>query len=222
MPKTWKRWLRPAISLTVAAALQGLPAGLPRALPQELEGEKLSVLRDGTVDERLEALQWLAKNGRETNTEPIVKSLRDTDVGVRQLAENALWSIWTRSGDPMTDERLKMGTYLMFNGGLNKSVEIFSAIIAAHPDFAEGYNKRATAWYLLGAYERSLADIRLTLERNGFHFGALSGAGYCMLKLERLAEAVAYMERALEINPNLDGVRELIRDVRKALDRKAI
>jgi tetratricopeptide (TPR) repeat protein len=212
---SWAFALLTAVTLSLA---------FPTDVPGQEASEKvmLRLLRHGSAPERREALHWLAGNGGQPSVGTIVKSLRDSDSGVRELAENALWSIWTRSGDTVTDEKLKVGTYLMVNGSVTESVEIFNQIISAHPEFAEGYNKRATAWYLLGAYDRSMADIRLTLDRNPHHFGALTGAGYCMLKMERMEEAAAYMERALKINPNMEGVRELLEETRKRMGRKAI
>jgi tetratricopeptide (TPR) repeat protein len=199
---SWAFALLTAVTLSLA---------FPTDVPGQEASEKvmLRLLRHGSAPERREALHWLAGNGGQPSVGTIVKSLRDSDSGVRELAENALWSIWTRSGDTVTDEKLKVGTYLMVNGSVTESVEIFNQIISAHPEFAEGY-------------DRSMADIRLTLDRNPHHFGALTGAGYCMLKMERMEEAAAYMERALKINPNMEGVRELLEETRKRMGRKAI
>ena len=188
----------------------------------EAERARLDALRRGTVAERVEALGWLAENGHQSGVGAIVTSLRDSDEGVRRLAESTLWVIWSRSGIERVDEMLKFGGYLMANGRLWQAVAIFDEVVSEMPDFAEGYNKRATAWYLLGKYQYSLKDIQLTLERNPYHFGALSGAGYCMIRLEKMQEALGYLKRALKINPNLKGVEELATGIERGLVRKAI
>ena len=133
-----------------------------------------------------------------------------------------MWAIWSRSGSSHVDNLLKTGGFLITQGNFFQAIQFFDEVISAKPDFAEGYNKRATAWYMMGSYKKSLADIALTLERNPFHFGALSGAGYCMIQLQRYGEAVIFLQQALEINPNLKGVRELTNELMRELKRQAI
>src|SRR5205823_6190534 len=79
---------------------------------------------------------------------------------------------------------------------------------ARRPEFAEGWNKRATVYYLLGEYAKSLADCDEVLKRNPYHFGALSGYGMIYLQLDQPTRALEYFERALAVNPNLSSVQE--------------
>lgn len=184
--------------------------------------ERLLSLRSNSITERVEALIWLAEHGENSGSKVVVKSLRDESLEVRKLAEQTLWSIWSRSGSSRVDDMLRTGGFLMSQGSFHQAVRFFDEVISEMPAFAEGYNKRATAWYLLGSYSKSLADINQTLARNPFHFGALSGAGYCLIQLERYGEAIGYLRRALEINPNMDGVRELSKTLMKRLRRQTI
>lgn len=211
------RWIIPA-----AALLALLAAPLHLQAGTDPEWEWLQSLDSSSTSERREALNWLARYGASAVAETIVKRLKDEDRDVRQLAEQALWAIWSRSGSTRVDDLLSTGGRLMSQGSLWQAVQFFDEVISEMPGFAEGYNKRATAWYLLGSYEKSLADIDLTLRRNPYHFGALSGAGYCMIRLKRYREAVVFLQRALEINPNLESVRELIGALTKRLRRAVI
>ena len=100
-------------------------------------------LEAGDIGERRKALIWLAEHADETAVLPILAALKqDADEGVRNLAETALWSIWTRSGDSEVDHLMKIGTFLMVNGEFQRAELVFSEIIGLKPDFAEGYNKR--------------------------------------------------------------------------------
>jgi tetratricopeptide (TPR) repeat protein len=83
-------------------------------------------------------------------------------------------------------------------------------VIELKPDFAEGWNKRATAFYLAGEYRRSLADCDEVIKRNPSHFGALSGYAQIYLRLDRPDKALEFFRRALAVNPNLDGVQAAI------------
>jgi len=65
-------------------------------------------------------------------------------------------------------------------------------------------------YFLLGQNERSLLDCDEVLKRNPKHFGALSGAGQIHLRLGHFQQALDFFQRALQVNPNLDGIREAI------------
>jgi tetratricopeptide (TPR) repeat protein len=71
------------------------------------------------------------------------------------------------------------------------------------PSFAEGYNKRATVYYLLQEYEEAIQDCRSTLALNPYHFGALSGLGLCYAALQDLESALFWFEKAFTLHPGL-------------------
>jgi len=204
---------RRAALLAAALLLNLLAAAVLGAVPGA--EARLRALREGDVPARREALSWLAQFGDASAVEPVVARLRDPDPAVRELAEAALWAIWSRSGDPETDRLLEAGGRLLAAGRLRAALGAFERVVRRRPDFAEGYNKRATVLYHLGDYEGSLADIAETLRRNPHHFGALSGAGLCLVEQERPREALLYFERALEINPNLRSVRVMAEQLRR-------
>ena len=81
-----------------------------------------------------------------------------------------------------------------------------TAIIGRKPDFAEGWNKRATLYYSIGEYQKSLRDCDEVIKRNPLHFGALAGYGLIYVQLDQPDRALEYFKRALKINPNMQGV----------------
>ena len=214
----------PAVWLLVLPALLWLSLPGPRAgWGEELPtGPLLRQLEEGTTEVRRHALVELAEHGDTATVPKVAAALRDTDPITRRLAERALWSIWSRSGDEDVDELMKTGTLLLTRGNPAQSVAVFGRIIELAPDFPEGYNKRATAYYHIGEFEKSLQDISQTLRRNPYHFGALSGAGLCLVELERFDEAVGYFDRALKINPNLQGIVELRKAILKRSKKPVI
>ena len=147
----------------------------------------------------------------------LLAALRDPDARVRVLAERALWEVWSRSGTEEVDDLLRAGIVEMQHGQLEASLDTFSEVIRRRPDFAEGWNKRATVYYLVGEYRKSAADCDEVLKRNPAHFGALSGYGMIWLRLDEPARALERFEQALAVNPNLDSVRETIEGLRALL-----
>ena len=150
-----------------------------------------------------------------------MKRLRDDSAFVREYAERGLWLLWSRSGEPDIDRVMARGVEEMQAGRLAAAIGLFSEVIRRRPDFAEGWNKRATVHYLAGDLRRSLADCDEVIRRNPAHFGALSGYGQIYFQLEEYEKAIAWWRRALEANPNMLGVEinlrhaeELLRDKR--------
>jgi len=207
-----------AAALALAAALLVTPGGPGRAAAEPTRQEAREALRAlADVETRRAAALWLGQKGLMDDAPVLVQALRDQDPLVRASAEQALWQVWSRSGDDEVDGLLALGIEQMSAREGDAAVETFSRVIARRPDFAEGWNKRATVHYLMGAYAKSLADCDEVLKRNPHHFGALSGYGMIYLQLDQPARALEYFERALAVNPNLSSVVDTVEMLKRRL-----
>ena len=108
----------------------------------------------------------------------------------------------------------------MSSGDAKGAIETFTKIIQARPDFAEGWNKRATIYFLTGEYEKSLKDCDEVVKRNPQHWGVLSGYGQIYVRLGQPEQALVYFQRALQVNPNLKQVEAMIEDLKQVLIEK--
>ena len=122
---------------------------------------------------------------------------------------------WSKSGSPAMDLLLKRGRDAMEAGDLEAAIEHFTALTDHAPDFAEGWNARATAYFLNGQFGPSIADIQHTLALNEHHFGALSGLGQIFEALEQDDKAIAAYEAALAIHPHQEGIRQALERLEK-------
>jgi tetratricopeptide (TPR) repeat protein len=136
-----------------------------------------------------------------------LQALVGNDVAAASRAEAALWKMWHSSGNREIDELLREGIAVMERRDLEDAEAIFARVINRAPDFAEGWNKRATVRYVAQNYEGSIADCEETLRRKPHHFGALSGQGLCYMALGRHRDAAALFRRALAVHPRLQGAR---------------
>lgn len=210
---------RTAIVLLTLALTTAAPSVFPA--PPQSRAEALRALQDGDAAARAEAVVWLANLGTMADAALLEARLRDESAFVRGFAEQGLWLLWSRSGDPGVDELMARGVAAMQEGRHAQAIDLFSEVIRQKPDFAEGWNKRATARYLAGRYAESIADCDEVLTRNPRHFGALSGLGEIYLALERPAQALAWYRRALEVNPNLLGVEFRVKQLEERLGETA-
>lgn len=190
------------------------------AAPPAEQAALLEQLRNGATEERRIAAERLGEIGDDGATTALVQALRDPDSTVRSEAHDSLWAIWHRSGDPAIDALLAQGIALMQSGRLPESVAVFSDVITRAPAFAEGWNKRATAYYLMGELDRSLADCEEVVKRNPVHFGALSGFGLIYLQKEDLPKAAEYFEKALAVDPTLAQVEAVLERIREVLRQR--
>jgi len=164
---------------------------------------------------RLAAVDRLAEIGLMVDAGRVIERLGDTDPRVRVAAQGAIWRIWSRSEDPQIDKLFAQGVEQMQRSALDDALTTFNEIVRRKPDFSEGWNKRATIYFLLGQNEKSLLEKSLqdcdeVFKRNPQHFGALSGAGQIHLQLGHPRRALEYFRRAVQVNPNLDGPAQMI------------
>lgn len=144
------------------------------------------------------------------------------DMESAQAIEAKIWIIWLEANDPEIDKLMTEGSEAMGIQRFGTALEKFNAIIAQRPDFAEGWNKRATLYFLMGNYQQSLADIDRTLELEPRHIGALSGLGLVNLRMEREEAAADAFERVLAIDPQNGSAKNNLTIVQDILKRKQI
>jgi tetratricopeptide (TPR) repeat protein len=142
-----------------------------------------------------------------TNEQEALVALKSDDPELAATAEAILWRSWCRSGDAEIDRIFRAGVESMQQQKLAEAETLFSRVIELKPDFAEGWNKRATVRYLQRNFIDAIADCQQALERNPNHFGAASGQGLCHLSLSEYREAAICFRSALKIHPHLIAVR---------------
>jgi tetratricopeptide (TPR) repeat protein len=197
-------WL--LVVAVLAAAL------MPRAAAAaDLTREQaLQALQQSDARARLAGVARLAEIGRMPDADKLVPRLRDAQPEVRESAQQAMWRIWSRSGDAAIDRLFAKGLQHMQDSDLDGALAVFDDIVKRRPAFAEGWNKRATLYFLMGEHEKSLKDCDEVLKRNPNHFGALSGAGQIHLQLGHPEQALAFFKRAFQVNPNLENLQQVI------------
>jgi len=129
-----------------------------------------------------------------------------TDPVAIQTLEAAIWEQWIMVPDTRQRALMLRGVAEMQQRQLQESVQTFSALIEMAPELSEAWNKRATAYWLLGDYRASLADICETVKREPRHFGAYSGLGMIRAEMGEYGRAVAAFELARKHNPHIPGV----------------
>lgn len=126
-----------------------------------------------------------------------------------------IWRLWHKSDNALVEEAMERGTEALAARRLVRAERWFDQVVDMSPEYAEGWNQRATVRYLRGRYSESAADIHRTLLLEPRHFGALSGLGLVYMELGQDDAALKAFERALAVNPHLSGARENIELLRQ-------
>ena len=177
----------------------------------------VSLLEGDHIDARKVAALSLSLIGTETCLESLCKQLRDPDPVVRQMAEHSMWCIWFRNGrSEEANSALARGAQAFARKDVDGAIELFSRAIELDAGFAEAYNQRAMAHFVLESFENSAVDCEKAVSLMPMHFGAWAGLGHCLMNLGRLKEALRCYQQAMSINPHLECVGELIGELRCA------
>ena len=119
---------------------------------------------------------------------------------IRNLISD-IWNIWYEVDDPKVIEYFEKGIQAMNLRNYPLAIRFFNNLIEEDPNFAEGWNKRATVHFMLGNFDESMKDIIKTLELEPRHFGALDGMGLIFIHQGQFQEAIEVYDKMLEIFP---------------------
>jgi len=127
------------------------------------------------------------------------------DAGTANDIVAQIWGLWFHPDVPDLADRMERAGLAMANRDFPAALALLSAIVKDYPDYSEGWNQRATLYFMLSDYDHSLEDIDKVLALEPRHFGALSGRVMIYLQQGKRAEALKDMIAALAIDPYLDG-----------------
>jgi tetratricopeptide (TPR) repeat protein len=203
------------VALFAAAAL-AVPAGAQPAAPDPdadpgmpIEGGPAAESPD--ISEGPPSSPAEAAARRDERLDALFARLSDEDTKDWQRVQDEIWRVWSRSGSASMDLLLERANDAMKEGEPELALRFLDDLVRLDPDFAEGWNQRATVHFRLGEYGRSVADIERVLALEPRHFGALSGLAMILERLGDHEGAYRAYKEALAVHPNLPGAEEALK-----------
>ncbi len=132
-----------------------------------------------------------------------------------QLYSQQIWALWLSHPDPAINQLMQDALAARRAERFDVAISLLDQIIERQPDYAEAWNQRATIYFMIGDYEKSLEDVAETLKREPRHFGALSGRGMIRLRQGRDALAWQNFEAARKIHPYIGGRESVPKSARE-------
>jgi tetratricopeptide (TPR) repeat protein len=144
------------------------------------------------------------------------------DAESAKQVENRIWALWIASGSDTANLLMTRAKTAIDANDLDLAIELLDAIVKIKPDYVEAWNRRATIHYMRKEYRQSMEDIRQVLIREPRHFGAMSGLGMILQEFGDEKRALDVFRRALEINPHLPKIDELVKTLIEKVEGRAI
>ena len=131
----------------------------------------------------------------------------ESDIKINEVT-SSIWEIWHETNDLSIEADFYRGLESMRIGDLLMAVAFFTRVIDKNPKFAEGWNKRATVYYMLGKFDSSMMDIHETLKLEPRHFGAMDGMALIFIHLEQFDKVIDIYDQMLKIFPNNSSTKQ--------------
>lgn len=125
--------------------------------------------------------------------------------------------IWRQTENEIANNAMANAGWKLYNRQYDEALDLLNRALAAEPEYAEAWSRRAAVFYMLGDYPSALEDIRRTLALEPRHFGALAELGAIFMRLENFEAAKSALLKALEINPHLAATRQNLETVERRL-----
>jgi tetratricopeptide (TPR) repeat protein len=144
------------------------------------------------------------------------------DAESAKQVENRIWALWLASGSDTANLLMTRAKSAIDANDLDLAIELLDAIVKIKPDYIEAWNRRATIRYMRKEFGQSMEDIRQVLKLEPRHFGAMSGLGMILQEFGDEKRALDVFRRALEVNPHLPKIDEMVKSLREKVDGRDI
>ena len=149
----------------------------------------------------------------------LIRALKSESPATRELALNSLWDFWYRLAGEKAFHLIQTSQTAIEKKDFLLALETLNRLVKQYPKFAEGWNRRATLFWLLGQYDLSIADCQIVLALNPEHFGAWQGLGLCQFHRGEYGKACRSLRRAVRLNPHDESVQKLLKQCEEMLRR---
>lgn len=151
--------------------------------------------------------------------EELFAALKEAQGAVQAATvSQTIWQIWFTVEGETPQALMNEGRLAMATNRLNVALNLFTRLVEVAPEYAEGWNRRATVYFMLGDFVRSVADVAQVLALEPRHFGALGGLAQMSVVRGDPESALEALETAFEVYPLMPGVKDRIEELRIAVD----
>jgi tetratricopeptide (TPR) repeat protein len=210
------------ISILLASAFAAVILGGP-ALAQQPQGpDKTPPTEQKKLPEAPEKLPRIGAD-RTRGLDFLFGALKAApDQASAKHVEGRIWALWTQTQSDTAMLLMTRAKTAIEKKQPDVALKLLDKVVKLKPDYVEGWNRRATIYYLQNEYAKSMSDIREVLVREPRHFGALAGLGMIMQELGDDKRALDAFKKALEINPYLEKLPDMVKTLTEKVEGRPI
>jgi tetratricopeptide (TPR) repeat protein len=127
-----------------------------------------------------------------------------------------------RSGSDTADLLMSRAVQALQGGNKEVALRLLTSVVTISPDYVEGWNKRATLYFMQDDYVRAVADIAETIKREPRHFGAWMGLGAILKETGEKKRAYEAFKRALVVYPQLEAAQKAVDELKTEVEGRDI
>ena len=135
---------------------------------------------------------------------------REPEPGPAKRIANSIWVEWSQSGSATADQLMAWANEAIRDKRHYTALDLLDQVTVLMPDYAEGWNRRATLHYMMNNHSKSMADINRVLELEPRHFGALMGMASILTLAGRDEAALAAYLKVLEVYPAMREAQDKV------------
>ena len=133
-----------------------------------------------------------------------------------------IWNEWNQSGSASVDLMMQWAQKATQDQKFDVALDFLDQVVTLQPDYAEGWNRRATVHFMMKNYGKSMADIDRTLQLEPRHFGALSGLAQIMAETGHKQSALEAWQKVLTIYPMMRSAQDQVSTLSEELAGEGI
>ncbi len=170
----------------------------------------------GKTISRRAAVLTIGFLGEYSENEVVGRLLTDRDRAVRMLADHGIRELWARQGSRAHQAAIQKLYQLVSRHKMAEAIELSNRLLLEDETLCEAWNQRAIALCAEGDYVGAVEDCCQTLNYNRYHFPAAVGMAHCCMQLDDMSGALSGFKLALQINPDLEDVRNHIHQLERS------
>lgn len=133
-----------------------------------------------------------------------------------------IWGEWSQSGSASVDLMMQWSQKAIEGQKYDVALDFLDQVVTLQPDYAEGWNRRATVHFLMKNFGKSMSDINQTLRLEPRHFGALSGLAQIMAATGHKQSALEAWQKVLAIYPMMRNAQDQVATLSEELAGEGI
>jgi len=126
---------------------------------------------------------------------------RERDDRQAKRISDRIWAKWRDSGSATANLLMQWADKAVSEKNNGLALDLLDQVVVLMPDYAEGWNRRATLNYAMGRHAKSMSDISRVLALEPRHFGAISGMAAILAASGNDELELRAWEQVLEIYP---------------------